>query len=419
MRGSIFKRCANCPEQRRLRTGDRKCPGCGAREVSWGYIVDVGTKPDGRRKRRVRTGFATKQEAVAALEGFLTDRDEVLPVVDDRVTVHAFLMETWLPTVKMSIEATTWEGYREKITAYVLPRIGDVKLAELTAPTLNWVYADAREKGRIRGDEPLALKTVREIHVTLHRALEDAVSWGYLRENPAKRANPPSATAARNARKQAIRTWTAEQVETFASQIAEHRFFTLWLLAASTGMRRSELLGLRWRDVDLSRALLAVRQVLVVVDGRPHFKDAPKSHHGYRTIRIPGLAIEELRGLRDRQTSERGTAASWAEHDLVFCRPDGDPWHPDYVTEAIRKLILASSLPRIRPLQDLRHTHATLLLADGENAKVVQERLGHHSHSFTADTYQHVMPGMDEAAAARFEGLVFGGTDPADSETDE
>lgn len=223
----------------------------------------------------------------------------------------------------------------------------------------------------------------------------------------AQRANPPSATAARNARKQAIRTWSAEQVETFAGQIAQHRFFTLWLLAASTGMRRSELLGLRWRDVGLDRALLAVRQVLVVVGGHPHFKDAPKSQHGYRTIRIPGLAVAELVRLREQHTAERGSASSWAEHDLVFCRPDGDPWHPDYVTEAIRKLILASGLPRIRPLQDLRHTHATLLLADGENAKVVQERLGHHSHSFTADTYQHVMPGMDEAAAARFEGLVF------------
>jgi integrase len=92
----------------------------------------------------------------------------------------------------------------------------------------------------------------------------------------------------------------------------------------------------------------------------------------------------------------------------VFCRDDGLPWHPDHVTETIRELIATSGLPAIRPLQDLRHTHATLLLADGENAKVVQERLGHHSHSFTADTYQHVMPGMDGAAASRFEGLVFG-----------
>ena len=93
----------------------------------------------------------------------------------------------------------------------------------------------------------------------------------------------------------------------------------------------------------------------------------------------------------------------------MFCRPDGDAWHPDHVTSTLRELMIASGLPRIRPMQDLRHTHATLLIGEGGvNVKVVQERLGHHSHSFTADTYQHVIPGMDEAAARRFDQLVFG-----------
>ena len=122
----------------------------------------------------------------------------------------------------------------------------------------------------------------------------------------------------------------------------------------------------------------------------------------------------------------------WHDNDLVFCQPDGNPWHPDHVTQTVREMIEASGLPgvqqercrggphlpRIRPLQDLRHTHATLLIADGGNAKVVQERLGHHAHSFTADTYQHVMPGMDAAAASRFDGLVFG-DDDQDGEPDE
>ncbi|MBW3576156.1 MAG: tyrosine-type recombinase/integrase [Actinobacteria bacterium] len=115
-----------------------------------------------------------------------------------------------------------------------------------------------------------------------------------------------------------------------------------------------------------------------------------------------------LRDARRRQTETRLRSPIWHDHDLVFCRDDGNPWHPDHVTETVREMIVESGLPRIRPLQDLRHTHATLLLADGENPKVVQERLGHHSHSFTADTYQHVMPGMDANAAARFDGLIFG-----------
>ena len=406
MRGTVFKRCTNC-EARSEYSGSR-CPTCGSRQVSWGFVVDLPPAPDGRRRRRKRTGFESHQKADEALQKSLAGPGEKVPKANATMTVHDFLMERWLPTMSMSIEATTLEGYRGLIERYVLPRIGDVNLTELDAVTLNWLYADARQNGRIRGDEPLALKTVREIHVTLHRAFEDAVRWNYLGENPAGRSNPPSATAAKNARKMAIRTWTAEQVEAFAVQFADHPFFPLWLLAASTGLRRSELLGLRWQDVDLDRGLLAVRRVLVKVGGKARFKDAPKSQHGYRTIRISGVVVDELRRAKARQEEQRGGASTLENYDLVFCRPDGAPFHPDYVTETIRNLIEESGLPKIRPLQDLRHTHATLLLADGENAKVVQERLGHHSHSFTADTYQHVMPGMDEAAASRFEDLVFG-----------
>ena len=416
MRGTVFKRCTNCTARSEYRTS--RCPTCGSKQVSWGFVVDLPPTPDGRRRRRKRAGFESRQEAEEGLQKFLAGPAEKVPKADAAMTVHDFLVERWLPTMSMSIEATTLEGYRGLIERYVLPRVGDVRLVDLDPVTLNWLYADARQNGRIRGDEPLSLKTVREIHVALHRALEDAVRWDYLRENPAARSNPPSATAAKNARKMAMRTWTAKQVEAFAVQFADHPFFPLWLLAASTGLRRSELLGLRWQDVDLDRGLLAVRRVLVKVGGKARFKDAPKSQHGYRTIRITGVVIDELRRARARQEDQRGSARTWEDYDLVFCRPDGAPFHPDYVTETIRDLIEESGLPKIRPLQDLRHTHATLLLADGENAKVVQERLGHHSHSFTADTYQHVMPGMDEAAATRFEHLVFG-REPADSPTQD
>lgn len=412
MNGHVFKRCARCPGQRQIPQGRRTCAVCGSKDVSWGYRLELGLQSDGTRRRRKRSGFATKKEAEVALADFVTSRDEKRrPQLDENVTVHQFLLDMWLPAIALSIEGTTWVGYRGIVTRYVLPRIGDLTLPELTPTSLNWLYADALAHGRSKGDAPLALKTVREIHVCIHRALVDAVRWGHLTSNPADRANPPSATAARNARKESIRTWTASQVEEFSLQIADHPFFPLWLLAASSGMRRSELLGLRWADVDLDRRMLAVRHVLVKVGGTAQFKDAPKSRHGYRTIQLPARTVKELDELRVSQQAERGSAASWGDHDLVFCRGDGHPWHPDWITQTIRNLILVSGLPRIRPLQDLRHTHATLLLADGENAKVVQERLGHHSHSFTADTYQHVMPGMDEGAAARFDGLVFGRED--------
>lgn len=409
MAGQVFKRCTKCPQRARYGDGDRRCPKCGASSHTWYFLVDVGTDPaTGRRKRKKAGGFATRGEAEKQLAEVLSKVNRHQYVDGSTLTVHEFLLDEWLPAMEMAIAASTWTGYEEYVHRYVLERIGDMALRDLKAPKLNWLYADVRRNGRSRGTGPLSLKTVREVHVIMHRALEDAVRWEYIEANPADRATPPSSTAARNSRKEAIRTWTAEEVQEFARFIADHPFYTLWLLAASTGMRRSELLGLRWKDVDLDRRLVAVRQVYVKAGSRARFKPAPKSRHGFRTLRIPERLVEAMNLLRNEQDEARATLDEWPDLDLVFCRPDGHPWHPDHVTATVRELIVESGLPRIRPLQDLRHTHATLLLVAGEHLKVIQERLGHHSHSFTSDTYQHVTPGMDDAAAARFDGMVFG-----------
>ena len=410
MSRQVFRRCTRCTERTRLGPGERHCPRCGGTEASWGFVVDIGPDPvTGKRRRRRGGGFATRREAEAALREVLTKRDRGQLVPTTTLTVRAFLVDQWLPAMRLSIGPTTLEGYRGNIERYIVPRVGDLPLRTLTPLVINQLYADVRETGRTRGTGSLALKTVREVHVTLHRALEDAVRWDYLETNPSDRASAPSATAARNERRRRIRTWTAQEVNTFAAFIEGHELHELWALAASTGLRRSELLGLRWVDLDLGRRLLSVRRVLVLVGGQPQFKDAPKSAHGFRTISLPPKVTELLVELRAWQAQQPRLRSIPLEEALVFCRPDGAQWHPDHVTSTLRELMIASGLPRIRPMQDLRHTHATLLIGEGGvNVKIVQERLGHHSHSFTADTYQHVIPGMDEAAANQFDELVFG-----------
>lgn len=412
MPGQVFKRCTRCAKRTRYGKGDKCCPTCGESDYSWGYVADVGLDPaTGKRRRRRAGGFATRKDAEVALRDLLAKLDRGQVVHTTTMTVREFLVDQWLPAMRLSIGVTTLEGYRGIIERYIVPRVGEVPLRSLTPPRINQLYADVRENGRSRGDGPLSLKTVREVHVTLHRALKDAVRWDYLDANPCDRATAPSATAARNERRRRIRTWSAEEVKAFDAFIQDHELYELWALAAATGMRRSEVLGLRWIDVDLDRRLLSIRRVLVLVAGHAEFKDAPKTAHGFRTISIPPRVTELLVELREHQAQLPALRELPPEHALVFCRPDGDPWHPDHVTSTLRELVLASGLPRIRPLQDLRHTHATLLIGEGRvNVKVVQERLGHHSHSFTADTYQHVIPGMDEAAAIRFDALVFGQT---------
>jgi integrase len=178
-------------------------------------------------------------------------------------------------------------------------------------------------------------------------------------------------------------------------------------------LRGSEALGLRWSDVDLTRGRLAIRQVLTKVGSQAELKDAPTSDHGCRSLDIGPTLCAVLLARHGEQEHERATANSWEDNDRALCHPSKGPrgvppgrWCPDHPTHAIAALIDASWLPRIRPPQDLRHTHASVLLASGEPPKVVQERLGHHSTAFTQDTYQHLLPGMGEAAARRFEALV-------------
>ena len=414
MSRQVFKRCTRCAKRPRLAAGDRRCPTCGGSDHTWGFVVDIGADPaTGKRRRRRGGGYPTRKAAEAALRELLDKRDLGQLVPTTTMTVRTFLVDQWLPAMQLSIGPTTLVGYRGNVERYIVPRVGDLQLRALTPPRINLLYADVRANGRQRGDAPLSLKTVRDVHATLHRALEDAVRWDYLATNPSDRATAPSATAARNERRRSIRTWSAAEVAAFDRFIADHELHELWALTASTGMRRSEVVGLRWIDVDLDRRLVAIRRVLIKVGGQAIFKDAPKSAHGFRTISIPPRVTELLRALQQRHADAPWRRTVPPEQALVFCRPDGDPWYPDHVSVTIRKLIKASGLPRIRPMQDLRHTHATLLIGEaGVNVKVVQERLGHHSHSFTADTYQHVIPGMDEAAASRFDELVFGEVEP-------
>jgi integrase len=227
------------------------------------------------------------------------------------------------------------------------------------------------------------------------------LQWGLVVRNVADAASPPSNRAAKAPPPQ---TWSASELRTFLASTAGTRLEPLWQLYATCGLRRGEALGLRWRDVDLDGGTVAIAKARVSTD-RGVVEGQPKSGRG-RAVALDAGTVAKLREHRKCQLEERlAWGPAYAAEDYVFTREDGVPYSPDHVTRAFRKAVKRAGLPPIR-LHDLRHTWASLALAAGVNPKVVSERLGHATVSFTLDTYSHVMPGLQEDAAARVAALL-------------
>jgi integrase len=325
---------------------------------------------------------------------------------DGAPSVEAYL-DDWLRIHGTQVEASTWEGYRGAVTRYILPTLRDLPLGELSAAHLNQLYLALLTRGGL-GGKPLSLRTVRHCHAVLHVALEAAQRLDLIPRNPADHAavprrHPIPSTLGRPV----LQVWTAPQLRAFLDHSATDPFHDLYVVAAGTGMRRGELLGLTWADIDLDRRVLRVRQALSMVGRHPELK-APKTRR-HRTLAIGPHAADALQRERARQQRHaRRLRQRWHNPwDLVFTEPDGR-WHaPDALTRAFRRVVATAPVPRIR-LHDLRHTHATLMLQAGVPAKVVSERLGHASVRMTLDVYAHVLPVMDSEAVERFTELVYG-----------
>lgn len=367
------------------------------RGSGWSFTIDV-SLPGAPRRQRSKGGFRTKAEAISAMHDMQTAVVAGRYVPASRLTLGRYLMETWLPAVKASVRPGTWDSYESYIRLYAVPRLGDVPLQSLSRADLRKFYADLEESGRRRGTGGLSPKTVHNVHITLLKALGDAVEDQLIPRNPAMRAHRARSEPSR------MTTWSAEQVRLFLSHVQDDPLQGLWRLAVATGMRRAEVLGLRWRDVDFRAGQLAVVQTRLKGNGTTFFA-GPKTPRSRRTIALDPTTIDALRRHRRAQAAERAAAGdAYADHGLVFCFPNGDPLDPDGVNLRFQRHARDAGLPRIR-FHDLRHTHATLGLMASVNPKVMQERLGHSSVAFTLDIYSHALPTMQEEAAMKVAAL--------------
>jgi integrase len=313
-------------------------------------------------------------------------------VEPSRLTVAVYLTEMWLPSMVSQVRATTLGGYRHNVRAYIMPRLGDIPLQRLTTARVGAFYGDLVASGG-KGGRPLSPKTVRYVHTTLRRALRDAMADGLVVRNVAAQARPP------RARRVEMHTWTAAEVGAFLASVREDRLYAAWLLLATLGLRRGELLGLRWTDVDLTTGRIAIRSTLVMVDGKPAMAE-PKTAKGRRSLTLAPEVLETLRAHRARQVAERlSWGASYTDSDLVITTEDGRPFHPETLSGLFVRQAKRAGLPPIR-LHDLRHSVASVLLARGVHPKVISEMLGHATIALTLDTYSHVIPSLQKRRAS-------------------
>ena len=363
------------------------------RGATYSIVLDLGRGPNGKRIRKWHSGFETKKEAEQAKVELLAALGRGAYVAPSKRTIGPFLREDWLPGLRAQVRPSTWAEHKSKVEVHLVPAIGGVLLQRLTPGHLNALYADLLERG-------LSARTVLHVHATIRRALADAARWGLVPRNVALLASPP-----RPGRPE-LQVWTAAELRAFLAHVEGDRLYALWLLAASTGMRRGELLGVQWSDVDLGRVRIAVRRSLVTV-GHEVVVSEPKTAKGRRSVALDPATVAGLKAWRKQQTAERlAWGPAWTDSGLVFTREDGRPLHPREVTRAFSRHVLDARVPIIR-LHDLRHTHATLALAAGAHPKVVQERLGHANIAITLDTYSHVVPALEEQAARTVAALVF------------
>jgi len=324
-----------------------------------------------------------------------------------------------LPVLKPS----TASSYRWSVVTHIVPRIGALSLQQIKPADLaKFSSALAASDKRNGGKGTLAPKSVRNVFGILAKALSDAVDLTYLPSNPAAaKAAKPRVRTVRVGSK--IKAWDEVQLRAFLDATIDSPYWSAWFLAAYTGMRRGELIGLEWEDVDLERARLHVRKSVVLAEGRAVAQEDGKTDNAARPIDLDPEAVDMLRAHRKGQIEQLNLVGLEASAN-VLCRPDGRHFAPDSFSQAFDRAVarLRGVVTKLS-LQGLRHTHATILLKAGVPVKVVSERLGHASVAFTMMQYQHVLPGMQADAAAMFASAIRGGseqvTQPVEETTNE
>ena len=358
------------------------------------WSVDAKLYKDENNKwvRLQKGGFRTKREADEFLREQLNKLDNGNYPKFENLTVADFL-NLWLKEhAKHNMKQSTYENREIMIRKRIVPAIGEMKLEDVKPIHFKRFYNDLREEG-------LSAQYVHTIHSLLRSAFRHATKWQVANTNIMDHVDSPKLTANKQ-----LKTWTLEQSVQFlnyTSSLADEYCHIAYVLAIFTGMRRGEVLGLRWSDINLDKKTLQVVQTVYRTKGQAPSIQTPKTSSSARSITLPDNVIDELKTHKAKQNQLRLMFGfAYQDNGLVCPNPNGEPMDPRLLFAHFKKCSERAGLPDIR-FHDLRHTHATIMLQLGEHPKVVSERLGHSNVNITLNTYSHVLPNMQEDAARK------------------
>lgn len=332
-----------------------------------------------------------EKEARAALRKMLNEKEQGTLPTGPNQTLKAYL-EQWLEQVhKPRVRKSSYQLYQLMLNKHIIPALGHIQLQRLTAQHVQAFYNHELESG-------LATKTVRGYHALLHLALKNAVKWNLVARNVCDLVSPPIP------QRHEMHPLTPEQAQQLIQAAHEQGLRALLTVAIATGMRKGELFGLHWQDVDFGAGCLYVRRSVRRVPEYGVVESEPKTQRGRRRITLPVFVIDALKQHQEYQRTLHETASQWEEKDIVFTNGRGGYLDVSGFHRAFKELLESAELPNIR-FHDLRHSAATILLQMGVHPKVVQELLGHSSISVTMDTYSHMLPTMQQEMMNRLNDL--------------
>lgn len=379
---------------------------------------------DDEKRQRSKRGFATKRAADAYVRARLAEIDQGYVALDGEDITVEWWLKNWLGSLT-GYAPTTMGAIKRDVHTHLIPHLGSRKLTELQPNDLRRFYSLLYEHGKRTGKcrtayvtcrdhkcapenhDGLARKTITSVHFALKTALSQAVRDGVLRLNPCDASDLlPRSRKRGKAIDVRQRTWSPAQLREFLEFVADDRMAACWRLAFSTGMRRAELAGLRWANVDLDAGSLNVRDTIVVADGVNLEQDETKTPSGQRTIMLDGLTVSHLKMWKRRQAGEAlAHPGGYNPAGYVFTDIDGQFIKPAWLSTHFTRLVKRSGLPKIT-LHEARHTHASILLSANTPINLVSQRLGHKDVLVTMQLYSHALPSEDSVARDAWAGAL-------------